>query len=1714
MKKYAFPIILTLSILVVALGVANLRALRKLRALDGAAAGASKPAAAEVHQPATPPGCEVHTVKEGEDLFVIAIRWNVTIEDILEANPGIQNSSIEPGFSLFIPVDMAAFRAGKPEGWEASEIARRKAEAERREVGRTRQKAAAQEASAAIAALPLTAFSAEYEESQQIIQITLQPDDHAELEAPDTDAFWVEPDVPNLSCRINYENKILIKGDFKPETVYTVILGKGWRKKTGAMLVKDARLTVRTPRRRPSLDFVSSGKYYPARRDRLLFPFRSCGVSNLIVSVSRAYENNFHVFGMTEYRHADSGKTIAQNVRVPVAGAKSVLANHLLDLGNVITNPVPGLYHVAIHTGVMVTHGSGYWSWSSELTSSFNFMLTDLAIQFAGNPKENAGKVYAAVTSLSTGRPVAGAEVSAFTRSGQLAGKGKTGADGIARLSLDPAYSYGGHEPIALVTARTADDFSCLDFDESDAAVRGAAPKVDDPLALVFSERDICRPGEAFESAVFARTSLQQGALALTNAPVELTLCDARGRATEVRRITTDAFGFARAEWRIPAGAELGVWTVECKVGGKVAGSLGLTVASYVPDRIRVGIVPSYREAVGFAALLGVRGRADYYFDEPLAGGTYSLYAWLLAAKAPRHWKGWRVGDEAPVESVDAKFTGEVIDGVFSVDVDPTRFKADKVFRPFKLALAASVQEPGGRAVSAYDSVVLYPTPWFIGVREGAATGSVETVAYDFAFLPAQVGAFPKGCPSRIKVALSREEWRRHFEDRGDGNLRAEWRSEKVPLPSLTRYLDVPDGGAASWTGRVAYAASELPSGRYILEATADDLRTTFDFWHWAGDTDTRSSNPAAFSVETGAPNYRPGEKATLTFRSPAAGTVFVVAGWDGVNACFSQAVTQGVNSVAVDLPAGLLASCYYAGITLVTEGLPAAPRLHALAKIKVDTSNTRKLTVGLSIPEKVRPGETVDVAVTLADADGTPRAGLVRVGALDEGVASLTNFHVPDAFRYFFGRDLGAPFSCFDYFNMMYPEVRLLPDGTFGGDDNVQFSMAARNRRDGDARQVETARLALPPIVVSTNGRAVVKARLPDHLGAMRFMAVAGSAEAVGSAEDTVVMRDTISVVPTAPRFAAGGDRFDLTAVVFNHEAEEGDWRLEVSLPDGLSVGGSNVVVRTGRLAKGKSGVVTVPVSIADDAQGAGKIAFALSLGDDKASARTYITVRPLHPVESRVAYLAVTNGVLELPAVAADWIGQAESSLTIFGSPAYGVAESLSWLADYPYGCLEQTTSAAFPFVAADDLSKIGMLPDGGRDHAAARIKLAYSEILQMGIGDGSFGMWPWAGKPWTYGSLFANHFLFEAEKAGYLSFDDGFRRQQIRWLRSVIANASPANRGNAAYATYILAVAGDIAFVNSARNIVSADKPDFASFLAAAAMLRGGFAGEGAEPFRKALSARVWENDDDWDRVKNLGMALFVAARTGTDDLGALLPIAARLNAFLRDDGSAWGTTRDNSWAALGLAALAARMESGKSFGKAWIGERAIDFEVSEKTAAIPRGEEEAVKIVAEGPVFVKALTVGVPRKPAVRNGGIAISRRYVDGKGKPVSKVRKGELVTAVIEISPVKAIENAVLADLVPGGFELEDSTLATRSTAEAYHPQKVTRPDGKSEIRDDRWLWFGKLRESSKEVPQTLTYTLRAVVPGTYAIPSATVEDMYDPSCCGGVPGEGTVTIE
>ena len=119
----------------------------------------------------------------------------------------------------------------------------------------------------------------------------------------------------------------------------------------------------------------------------------------------------------------------------------------------------------------------------------------------------------------------------------------------------------------------------------------------------------------------------------------------------------------------------------------------------------------------------------------------------------------------------------------------------------------------------------------------------------------------------------------------------------------------------------------------------------------------------------------------------------------------------------------------------------------------------------------------------------------------------------------------------------------------------------------------------------------------------------------------------------------------------------------------------------------------------------------------------------------------------------------------------------------------------------------------------------------------------------------------------------------------------------------------------------------------------------------------------------------------------------------------------------------------------------------------------------------------------------------------------TRVAKGGLLKVEVSVESPREVGNAVLCALVPGGFEIEDGSLATRSGAGG-------RATGRGEIRDDRWLWFGRIPKTTPGKPLKLGFSLRAVTRGTFAIPALTVEDMYDPDFAGRVDAGGTVTVE
>ncbi len=77
------------------------------------------------------------------------------------------------------------------------------------------------------------------------------------------------------------------------------------------------------------------------------------------------------------------------------------------------------------------------------------------------------------------------------------------------------------------------------------------------------------------------------------------------------------------------------------------------------------------------------------------------------------------------------------------------------------------------------------------------------------------------------------------------------------------------------------------------------------------------------------------------------------------------------------------------------------------------------------------------------------------------------------------------------------------------------------------------------------------------------------------------------------------------------------------------------------------------------------------------------------------------------------------------------------------------------------------------------------------------------------------------------------------------------------------------------------------------------------------------------------------------------------------------------------------------------------------------------------------------IGYPEQAPTRlSQGISVTRSWFNSDGQPFdpAKVKVGDLVVVRLNVSSESAVPDALLVEMVPAGFELENPALATASS--------------------------------------------------------------------------------
>lgn len=779
--------------------------------------------------------------------------------------------------------------------------------------------------------------------------------------------------------------------------------------------------------------------------------------------------------------------------------------------------------------------------------------------------------------------------------------------------------------------------------------------------------------------------------------------------------------------------------------------------------------------------------------------------------------------------------------------------------------------------------------------------------------------------------------------------LRRQWHS-------VLRASDFSDGIARYLTDVVDEKVSEqtvtsgkepltvpLPiasSGVYVVELESRDRLgrsqvVSVDLYA-GGDEPVTWARPATkvFSVAPDKAKYQPGAKAAIVLQSPyqKARALAIVEAPDGNRYSWVD-VDKGAATFQLDvLPAftprvpvhfvlmrGRIPGTGPSQGNATDLGKPAT--MAATAWLEVEPTANR-VEVALQHPETSMPGRTVDVTITLKDPSGRPLAGEVTLWLVDQAVLALGKEQRLDPLPDFI-TPVRSRLVVRDTRNAVFG---LLPFAEApGGDEGEAGGVLDRATV---RKNFKTVPFYDPAIVVGPDGLKTVQVQLPDNLTNFKVRAKAMSGpDRFGWGTGTIAVRLPVIVQPALPRFLRAGDSFTGAAVARVVEGKGGPASSQVKVT-GATLDGP--ATRALTMEPNKPERIEFAVKVPPN--GIGQITFRAGVerASDKAS-DAFEVMLPILPDRDPVARRVVADLALgaefEVPAIKEPVrSGTLKRSLLVSSEPAVvKMASGLDFFDDYPYGCTEQKVSAARALAAARKLrALLGRTGDEERaNRAFATAQQAIADALDA---NGLVAYWP--GSPgYVALTAWSVDFLVEAKEASfatdgklldrllgalekalrsdYAHFVGGEAYLERTWALSALAHAG---RFDAAYAAELARKPQFLRLEGKAQVLLAFSRSPDAKSEVALGMANALWDGI---VFRSREGKTVYGGLQAGDGLGDL-LLLCSEDRTLAEVLRALQRVAPqdeRLAALVnglvvRGRGDGWGTTNANAEALLAL------------------------------------------------------------------------------------------------------------------------------------------------------------------------------------------------------------------
>ncbi len=1317
----------------------------------------------------------------------------------------------------------------------------------------------------------------------------------------------------------------------------------------------------------------------------------------------------------------------------------------------------------------------------------------------------NDKSCFVAVTDLRSAQPLPNAEVEFLDFQNQKMTQNKTNSEGICKVQLE-------RKP-ALCLVNINKEFGYIKIQDGSALNLSRFSVAGDMAqkgikGFIYGERGVWRPGDS----IFLNFVLENRDRTLPpNHPITFELKDPNGqiqqRFTTVSNVNNiyNLTTFTRAE------APTGSYHASVKVGGAVF-QKEIKIETVKPNRLKVKL--DFGKEQLSAADGNLTGTLQSnWLTGPSANG--------LKAKVEVQFSSIKTDFEKYPDYVfddpARNFNGEP-QTIFDNNLDangqaqvPLKYNfGSKSSGKLKANFKVRVFERGGDFSTDNFSMIYHLYEIYVGIAmpknkeeqkeiNTNEDGKIRLVAVD-----------KYGNPARnvnLNVGLYKVDWRWWWD--ASANEVSSFNSDAHVGSVKNQILKTNDKGEVVWNVNI----SEW--GRYFVRViNPEGGHASGDFFNvgtpW-GEEGSQSNRVAEslLPFKANKEKFAVGEKVTLDIPSAQVGRFLVtIENGSKVLQHYWADAKRGNNDFTFKATAEMTPTVYAHVMMIQPHGqtkndLPM--RQYGVIPINVENKEAR-LEPWLNMPETLEPEKTFTVDI----GEKSSKAMTYTLAVVDEGLLDLTRFQTPDPYSAFNTREaLGV--KTWDVYDQVLSAAfgvemdRVL---NIGGDGVVKAGEGNRANRFKPVVQ------HLGPFYLAPGRKAHHQIKLPNYIGSVKVMLVAAENGAYGNAERKAVVRKPLMLLATLPRVLSPGETLKLPVDIFAMEKKVSNVNITVQESSGLiAVQGGTTKSLYFSAPGEKQTAFDIKVN---EGEGVARFKILAEGGGEKIWQDIEIQVRNPNPRVTNVLEKTLSAGeASEFNFQPAGTMGTNEGILEISTIPPINLGQRLPYLLEYPHGCVEQTTSAAFPQLY---VAKFLELTDNQKNIAYNNVKAGLESLQRFQTDNGGFGYWAGQREVNDWGTSYVGQFLIEAQKNGFTlplnmlekwkTYQQGVAKRWEARPKNNAANNYYYEEGSdhlsQAYRLYTLAAAGapELGAMNRLREIK--DLSNAARWRLAAAYALAGKSEEAKNLTQKSTTTvnKYTELSDTYgsdlrDEAQIMETLLLLGDKNRAGEIAK--SISQKMSS------QSWYSTQSVAQSLLSMAKLLGENSVQNGFSYSYKMNQNNIVNANCKTALaqivvpIDKGTRKvSVKNTSKGILFARLILSGKPviGDPTTTANNLAMKVLYKNMKGENLSpsSIAQGTDFFAEVTVtnpgSLGKNYKEMALSQVFPSGWEIHNARMQNIS----YGASALC---DYQDIRDDRVYTYFSIGKG-----QSVTYRiqLHAAYIGKYYLPTTLCEAMYDNS--------------